>query len=64
MSHPVVEAGKAETATWRKLDAHLRACDAERGVPLDRRECLECRALFARHRDALREFVLVSRAAV
>lgn len=63
MSHHVVEASKAETETWKKLEAHLRACDSDRGTPIDRRECLECRALYARHRDALREFVRVSRAA-
>jgi len=63
MSHSTVEASKAETAAWKKLEAHLRACDTDRGTPIDRRGCPECRALYARHREALREFVRVSRAA-
>lgn len=63
MSHPTVEASKRETATWKKLEAHLHACDSDRGTPIDKRDCFECRALYAAHREALREFVAATKEA-
>lgn len=55
-------AGVAETAAYRKLCAHLDACEERlAGVTLGDRECVECRLLYAKHCDALAAFVETTR---
>ncbi len=55
-------ASDAELAAWRKLLAHLNACEERLdGKKLDDRTCTECHSLHARHRATLKAFIDTTR---
>ena len=57
-----IAASAAEDAAWRKLLAHLNACEERlAGKKLDDRTCAECHSLHAKHRATLAAFVDTTR---